>query len=516
MTSISEHTATKLRMVTIAPSIKHQELVRYLNKKIGICIELIHCKNYHDAMTALANGEAQLGWLGRYGYQESQKWGEFEPIAVAVPKGGASATYKSLFITLADSPICTLKDVKNTRIAIGDHYSTSSYVVPKQEMRNVGIHLDNHNEFAKIVSTVNQDESVRLVQERKVDVAPISSLNFEWNIKCGQIDAKKFKVIHSSAQILVGPLLGSKSLPKSLRDELSKHILEAHLHIKVDGYSGSVAKYMDPAQSRKEYLEDHLQPQWSWQLYAGMLGMLALLVLIIHDLDIDLHDAFINGVTYILDIGQRMFPPDFTHLSTLLLAMLETIEIAILGTVLAILLSVPIGFLSARNISRNNVVYYSFRTITIFFRAIPEFIMAMILVIAIGFGALPGVLALGFHTMGFLAKFYGEAIEHVKIGPIEALESTGASRLQVIMFAIVPQIASAFVGYNLYILDRNVRMATMLGIVGAGGIGYELQSAFRMFHYREVSTIILIIFITVFIIDFVSAHIRSKILGPRA
>jgi phosphonate transport system permease protein len=191
--------------------------------------------------------------------------------------------------------------------------------------------------------------------------------------------------------------------------------------------------------------------------------------------------------------------------------MLETIEIAILGTFLAILLSIPVGLFSARNIAPNYFVYIIARALTVFFRAIPEFIMAMILVIAIGFGAMPGVLALGFHTMGFLAKFYAEDIEHINKGPIEALTSSGASKRQIISFAVIPQIIPSFVGYNLYILDRNIRMATMLGIVGAGGIGYELLSSFRMFEYPKVSAIIIIIFITIFLIDNLSSYIRSKI-----
>ena len=136
----------------------------------------------------------------------------------------------------------------------------------------------------------------------------------------------------------------------------------------------------------------------------------------------------------------------------------------------------------------------------------------MVLVIAIGFGAIPGVLALGFHTMGFLAKFYAEDIEHINKGPVDALKSSGASKRQIISFAIIPQIFPSFVGNNLYILDRNIRMATMLGIVGAGGIGYELQSSFRMFEYPKVSAIIIIIFITIFLIDNLSSYIRSKIL----
>jgi len=191
--------------------------------------------------------------------------------------------------------------------------------------------------------------------------------------------------------------------------------------------------------------------------------------------------------------------------------MLETIEIAFLGTFIAIVLSIPVGLFSARNLAPNYGIFLFARIITIFFRAIPEFIIAMILVIAIGFGAMPGVLALGIHTMGFLAKFYAEDIEHINKGPVEALKSSGASKRQIISFAVIPQIIPSFVANNLYILDRNIRMATMLGIVGAGGIGYELQSSFRMFEYQKVSAIIIIIFITIFIIDHISSFIRSKI-----
>ena len=206
-----------------------------------------------------------------------------------------------------------------------------------------------------------------------------------------------------------------------------------------------------------------------------------------------------------------MLPPDFSNLKNLTYAMLETIEIAFLGTFIAIVLSIPVGLFSARNLAPNYIVFLTARIFTVFFRAIPEFIIAMILVIAVGFGAIPGVLALGLHTMGFLAKFYAEDIEHVNKGPIEALKSSGASKRQIISFAIIPQIIPSFVANNLYILDRNIRMATMLGIVGAGGIGYELQSSFRMFEYQKVSAIIIIIFITIFLIDHLSSYIRSKI-----
>jgi phosphonate transport system permease protein len=258
-------------------------------------------------------------------------------------------------------------------------------------------------------------------------------------------------------------------------------------------------------------LEKYLRPQWSWKTFVFIILTILLLTLVSIDLEINFISLFSNSLNYFGDIISRMLPPDFSDFRSLMLSMIETIEIAILGTFIAIVLSIPLALLSARNIAPNISIFFIARTITVFFRSIPEFIIAMILVIAIGFGAMPGVLALGIHTMGFLAKFYAEDIEHINKGPVEALESSGASKRQIISFAVIPQIIPSFVANNLYILDRNIRMATMLGIVGAGGIGYELQSAFRMFEYPKVSAIIIIIFITIFIIDNLSTYIRSRI-----
>ena len=263
--------------------------------------------------------------------------------------------------------------------------------------------------------------------------------------------------------------------------------------------------------NKTKHLEKHLRSQWTWKTYLFISSLIASLIFVTIDLEINFIELFSDSSKYFGDIFNRMLPPDFSNLNNLILAMFETIEIAFLGTFIAIALSIPVGLFSARNLAPNYFVFLIARIITIFFRAIPEFIIAMILVIAVGFGAIPGVLALGLHTMGFLAKFYAEDIEHVNKGPIEALKSSGASKRQIISFAVIPQIIPSFVANNLYILDRNIRMATMLGIVGAGGIGYELQSSFRMFEYQKVSAIILIIFITIFIIDHLSSYIRSKI-----
>ena len=263
--------------------------------------------------------------------------------------------------------------------------------------------------------------------------------------------------------------------------------------------------------NKDKNFEKYLRPQWSWKSFIFVVLFSSALVFVIKDLEIDFIKLVSDSSKYFGDILLRMLPPDFSNLSELIYAMFETIEIAFLGTFIAIVLSIPLGLFSARNLAPNYFVYLVCKTIVIFFRAIPEFIIAMILVIAIGFGAMPGVLALGLHTMGFLAKFYAEDIEHINKGPIDALKSSGATKSQIISFGVIPQILPSFVANNLYILDRNVRMATMLGIVGAGGIGYELQSSFRMFEYERVSAIIILIFVTIFLIDHFSAFIRSKI-----
>ena len=263
--------------------------------------------------------------------------------------------------------------------------------------------------------------------------------------------------------------------------------------------------------NKTKHLEKHLRSQWSWKTYFSIISLISVLTFIAIDLEINFIELFSESSKYFGDILNRMLPPDFSNLKNLSYAMFETIEIAFLGTFIAITLSIPVGLFSARNLAPNYGVFLTARIITIFFRAIPEFIIAMILVIAIGFGAMPGVLALGIHTMGFLAKFYAEDIEHINKGPVEALKSSGASKRQIISFAVIPQIIPSFIANNLYILDRNIRMATMLGIVGAGGIGYELQSSFRMFEYQKVSAIIIIIFVTIFTIDHLSSFIRSKV-----
>jgi phosphonate transport system permease protein len=507
-------------LMAVAPASDNSEnlnfenLVLHLKAKIGLEVKLNYCKDYNTAMKMLSSGEAQIGWLGGVSTNQGivSRSNSIEEFAVGVPKGKNVPFYRSQFIVSSLSEIQTLEDVRNQNIALGDDFSTSGYEVPRKELSEVGIDIKNENSFNSITRVNNHDQAILGVISGRFDVAPVSSVNLESMINNKKINLNEIRIIHQSSNISGAPLVYLQDLDPVLKEKIKSAVLDAHNYINVGGYGGRLERYVDPLESHSEYIETYLKAQWGWRSILGIVAFLIIYLLIIIDLEIDFSELLKNSFFYMKDVIGRMLPPDFSNFKSLMTSMLETIEIAMLGTLLAIVLSIPVALLSARNLAPNYLIYLFARLITIFFRAIPEFIMAMILVIAIGFGAMPGIIALGLHTMGFLAKFYAESIEHVSEGPIQALESMGASKWQVIAFAVVPQIIPSFIGNNLYILDRNIRMATMLGIVGAGGIGYELQSAFRMFEYPRVAAIIIVIFMTIFIIDMLSSYIRSKVL----
>jgi phosphonate transport system permease protein len=192
--------------------------------------------------------------------------------------------------------------------------------------------------------------------------------------------------------------------------------------------------------------------------------------------------------------------------------MLETIEIAFWGTTLAVMMAVPLAIFGARNFTPAPAVYHASRAVSSFFRAMPELIAALFLVLAFGFGPIAGVLALGLHTGGVLGKFFADDVENADRGPQDALRSTGANRLKVLRYAVFPQVFPSYLAYIQYIMERNIRTATVIGIVGAGGIGQELKGRFEMFNYSHVSTIVLVILITVVILEFLTGRLRGRLL----
>ncbi|HHT7191160.1 TPA: phosphonate ABC transporter, permease protein PhnE [Bacillus cereus] len=219
-----------------------------------------------------------------------------------------------------------------------------------------------------------------------------------------------------------------------------------------------------------------------------------------------------EGLPNMWNIISSMFPPSLANFEQYFSSMLITIQMSITGTLIAIILSVPLGVGAAENMSPHPLIYQTSRFILNVIRSIPELIVALVFVAAVGLGPFAGVMAMAIHSAGMLGKFYAEAIENISKGEIEALQAAGANKMQILRFAVWPQILPEFIGVSLYRWEINVRAATVLGLVGAGGIGFDLLSTQRLFKYEETATIIILILLTVVIMDRVCAIIRSRII----
>jgi phosphonate transport system permease protein len=219
---------------------------------------------------------------------------------------------------------------------------------------------------------------------------------------------------------------------------------------------------------------------------------------------------FVRGLPWIFDILGRMMPPDLRVLPAALLGALKTVEIALLGTAAAAVLALPLGMISARNVAAPGV-FYPARAILNFFRSVDTLVYALIFVAAVGLGPLPGVLAVVAYTTTSLAKLYSEAIEGIDRGPVDAITATGATRLQILRFGVLPQVLPLFLSYVLYRLETNIRAATVLGFVGAGGIGFYLQTYLRMIDYPAASTVILVTVAMVMVVDALSSKLRERL-----
>jgi phosphonate transport system permease protein len=216
------------------------------------------------------------------------------------------------------------------------------------------------------------------------------------------------------------------------------------------------------------------------------------------------------GIPAIVTLLTEMFPPDFTEAESWVRPMVDTIAMSIAGTALSIVLSLPLGVLAARNTTPNPTIYRIARGILNIFRSIPELIMGIVFVAAVGFGALPGVLALGLHSIGMVGKFFSEAIEHSHEAPVEAARAAGASQLQVITHGILPQVMPQFADVTMYRWEYNFRASTVMGMVGAGGIGLELIASLRLMQYNECFAILLTILVMVTIVDSLSTALRKR------
>ena len=206
----------------------------------------------------------------------------------------------------------------------------------------------------------------------------------------------------------------------------------------------------------------------------------------------------------------RMVPPNFERWELLVEGLLESLQIAVLATLLGIVLSLPLGLMAARNLAP---LWLStpVRGVIAICRSLHYVIVAILFVKAIGFGALAGVAALTIASMGFIAKLFAEAIEEISMKQVEAVRASGAAPAAVLVYGVLPQVASRFLGFSIYQLDSNLRNSTLVGIVGAGGIGGTLFAAFKRFDYEFVSAILLSIIAMIFAAELLAGRIRAAL-----
>jgi phosphonate transport system permease protein len=221
----------------------------------------------------------------------------------------------------------------------------------------------------------------------------------------------------------------------------------------------------------------------------------------------------IEGLPQMGRLLSEMFPPDLQRWQSLLWSMLETLQIAVAGTVIGIVIGLPLAILATKHLTPHPIVFRIVRGIIAMFRTVPDLIWAVFFVATVGLGAFAGTLTIAVDTIGFVGRFYAESMEEVDRRPQEALTALGTSKTSMIFCAVLPAAMPSFVNTSLFSLEQAVRSSVILGLVGAGGIGIELKVAMDMFQYAEAGSIILLVFLLVMLVESLSTHIRQKYLN---
>ena len=253
------------------------------------------------------------------------------------------------------------------------------------------------------------------------------------------------------------------------------------------------------------------RPPRNWMLVAGVTGLLvAMTVWSAYGIGFSLTEILCNiaGGTRLIS---ESWPPDFGFLPRLAEPMLETVFIAIIGTVVGGILAIPVAVLAARNLSPDKITWFVDRNFMNTLRTLPDLFWAMLFATAVGFGPVAGALALSVFTVAVISKLYSESLESIDMGLPEAIRAVGGNWFQMIQFGAIPQALQQYVSYALYAFELNIRASVVLGLVGAGGIGMILETQRANFEYERVTMIILAVLVAVLIIEQVSESIRKRL-----
>jgi phosphonate transport system permease protein len=212
------------------------------------------------------------------------------------------------------------------------------------------------------------------------------------------------------------------------------------------------------------------------------------------------------------DLATRMWPPDASYIDPTLTALIETIHIATLGTLIALVLAVPVGLLAARNVTPSGTLNLLAKFVFVTSRSVNSLVWALLFVAVFGPGPLAGTLAIAFRSIGFTGKLFAEAVEEAQPGPIEALTAAGAPRFSTLLLGYWPQVKPSFWSIALFRWDINIRESAVLGLVGAGGIGVALDTAMNLLYWDQVAVVLIAIFIVVILAEIVVTAVRSRVI----
>jgi len=236
--------------------------------------------------------------------------------------------------------------------------------------------------------------------------------------------------------------------------------------------------------------------------------IIALLVIASYNVEVSPVD-FVEGLPNLMIVLEEMIAVEPKYIPTALWAMFETIQMAFIGTVIGIAIALPLSLLAARNLN-SKFVYAPIRAFLAAVRTFPSILWALLFVIMVGSGTFAGVLAITMYTIGFIAKLQYEVIETIDSDPMDAVSSIGVSKVQLISYVVVPESASHLLSQMLYMFDYNIRQTSILGLVGAGGIGFYIINYIKFFEYGKAAIFMLVVLITVLVIDWASVKIRDK------
>lgn len=260
-------------------------------------------------------------------------------------------------------------------------------------------------------------------------------------------------------------------------------------------------------------VHEALRPRWSTFLNKAAIALVLAVLL-----GLSYYPAEVDNWTFLITDADNMavfisdfLRPDFTDLGLFVVKMIETVQIALWGSVLSIIVGVPCGLLSSSNIAPLWIVQ-PMRRLMDAARAINELVFAILFVAAVGLGPFAGVMALFIHNLGVISKLFSEAVEAIDPRPVEGIRATGASRLQQVIYGVIPQVLPLWSSFSLYRFETLVRSATVLGIVGAGGIGFTFYESFRAFQYDRAAAVIVVVVIVVSVIDIVSSQLRKRLI----